>query len=66
MQNGYIERFNRTFRQDILDAHLFENLWQVDELIEEWTEDYNFHRPHESLGGIPLEKYQKIKGSLTC
>lgn len=58
MQNGYIERFNRTFRQDILDAHLFENLWQVTELIEEWTEDYNYHRPHESLGGKPPEKYQ--------
>jgi len=58
MQNGYIERFNRTFRQDILDAHLFENLWQVTELIEEWTYDYNYHRPHESLGGKPPAKYK--------
>jgi len=57
MQNGYIERFNRTFRQDVLDAHLFEDLFQVQELTEEWMNDYNNHRPHESLGGVPPIKY---------
>ena len=28
-QNGYIERFNRTFRDDILDLFAFENLNQA-------------------------------------
>jgi putative transposase len=23
MQNGYIERFNRTYREDVLDMHIF-------------------------------------------
>ena len=58
MQNGYIERFNRTYRQDILDACLFENLEQVNDLTQEWIEDYNNHRPHESLGGKPPIKYK--------
>jgi len=50
MQNGYIERFNRTYRQDILDAHLFDDIMQVKILTEEWMEDYNHKRPHQSLG----------------
>jgi len=31
-QNAYIERFNRLFREDILDAYLFEDLRQVKRL----------------------------------
>lgn len=58
MQNGYIERFNRTYRQDILDAHLFYEINQVNELSEEWLDDYNNYRPHESLGGVPPKKYK--------
>ena len=28
IQNGYIERFNRTFREDVLDAYLLSSLKQ--------------------------------------
>ena len=37
MQNGYIERFNRTFRQDVLDTNLFEDIMQVNIEAEEWN-----------------------------
>ena len=51
MQNGYVERFNRTYREDILDAYLFANIKEVRELSEEWMKDYNEFHPHKSLNG---------------
>ena len=57
MQNGFVERFNRSYRQDVLNAYLFEDLHQLKVITEEWMDDYNNYRPHESLGGVPPEKY---------
>ncbi len=49
VQNAYIERFNRLFREDILDAYIFDNINQVKILAEEWMDDYNNNHPHSSL-----------------
>jgi putative transposase len=57
MQNGYIERFNRTFRQDVLDAYMFKDLYEFNDIKDEWLEDYNHHRPHESLNNYSPIKY---------
>jgi len=32
-QNAYIERFNRSFREGLLDAYVFENIDQVKEVM---------------------------------
>jgi putative transposase len=61
MQNGYIERFNRTFRENILDAYLFEDINQVQSLANEWMLDYNYNRPHEALGGVTPAYFKQVK-----
>ena len=58
VQNAFIERFNRTFREEVLDAYIFEDIRQVKNLSMEWMEDYNKARPHESLNGCSPEKYK--------
>ena len=38
-QNAYIERFNRTFRNQVLDLYLFENINEVRDITEKWMFD---------------------------
>lgn len=49
VQNAYIERFNRLYREDVLDAYIFEDLTALKTLTSEWMEDYNKYHPHSSL-----------------
>ena len=46
MQNGFIERINRLYREAALDAYLFFDLYQVKQLTEEWMIEYNERRPY--------------------
>lgn len=59
-QNAYIERFNRTFREEVLDLNLFARLDDVREAAWWWMIEYNEERPHDSLGDLtPSEFRQK-------
>lgn len=51
-QNALIERFNRTFRNEVLDYHLFTNITHARELTENWIYQYNHERPHQALGNL--------------
>ncbi len=59
-QNAYIERFNGSFRRGVLDTHIFETIDQVREITAEWVEDYNYHRPHDSLKNLPPKVFAEI------
>ena len=57
-QNAFIERFNRTYRTEVLNAYVFESLDQVREISAEWLQRYNEERPHEALAGLPPATYR--------
>lgn len=53
MRNAYVERFNKTYRTEVLDCYLFENLLGVRDVAADWLHRYNHYRVHEALGRIP-------------
>ena len=65
-QNAYVERFNRTYREELLNQHLFASLDHVREATYWWMIEYNEERPHDALGDLtPLEARAKLVGNST-
>lgn len=48
-QNGYVERFNRTYRTEVLDCYEFGSMEQAKIMTSAWMWMYNNERPHGSL-----------------
>ena len=57
-QNAYVERFNRTYRTEVLDCYVFDSLQEVRDMTADWLHRYNHHRPHEALGSVPPVEYR--------
>jgi transposase InsO family protein len=52
-ENGYIESFNGKMRDELLNREIFFTLKEAQILIERWRKEYNYIRPHSSLGYHP-------------
>ena len=56
-QNAIIERFNRTYRESVLDAELFKSIKHAQAMSDTWIKYYNEQRPHQSLNNQTPNKY---------
>jgi hypothetical protein len=62
-QNAFIERFNRTFRTEVLNANVFRTIREVREHADAFRLDYNHDRPHEGLANQTPSDLQPITQS---
>ncbi|HEX9713800.1 MAG TPA: IS3 family transposase [Actinomycetota bacterium] len=49
-QNAFVERFNGTMRDEVLNREEFDTLAEADVVVNRWRNEYNRHRPHRGLG----------------
>jgi putative transposase len=48
--NGHVESFHGSLRDELLDAELFHSLGEAQTKVATWLHWYNSERPHQSLG----------------
>lgn len=56
-QNASIERFNRTYRDEVLNAYLFDSISDMREVTDDWLRRYNEIQPRDALGSLPPARY---------
>jgi putative transposase len=65
MDNGLVESFNGSLRDECLNVNWFLSLEDAREKIETWRVEYNEFRPHSSLGDLtPMEFVEAEKAKL--
>jgi transposase InsO family protein len=56
-QNAYIERFNGTMRNEVLNGETFRSVLEARVVLADWIEQYNNVRPHRGLGMLTPNAY---------
>lgn len=60
LENMLIERFNGTLRREIFNWYEFQDLDQVQRMLDDWRIRYNLARPHHALGGLSPVQYAHL------
>lgn len=58
-QNGMIERFFKTLKEECVWAQRFEDRDHAFEVIGTWMDHYHSERPHSALGYLTPVEYQE-------
>jgi len=58
-QNGACESFSGHFRDECLNENWFKDLAEAQQVARAWLRDYNQHRPHTALGGLPPAEFAR-------
>ena len=64
VQNAFVESFNSKLRDECLNEHVFAHLPEARRIIEVWRYDYNWFRPHSSLGARTPREFADQKGTV--
>lgn len=59
-QNAYVERYNRTVRQEWLGQYIFHSIEEAQEHATRWLWIYNNERPNMAIGGVPPVRKLKM------
>jgi putative transposase len=62
VQNAFIECFNSKLRDECLNEQVFRDLTEARQIIEAWRHDYNWFRPHSSLGALTPREFAGQQG----
>jgi transposase InsO family protein len=56
---GKVESLNRRIQSELFKQQQFSTLGHAVSGVEEWVEHYNYHRPHQGIGGVltPGERF---------
>lgn len=56
-QNAFVERFNGSMRDEVLNGEIFRSVLEARAVIGEWVRNYNTKRPHRGLGMMTPEAF---------
>lgn len=58
-QNGMIERFFRTAKEECIWHHRFKDVDEAFRIIADWMDEYNYNRPHSALNYHSPAEFRK-------